>query len=206
MLTFERRAQREGYSRVIGVDEAGRGPLAGPVVAAAVCLLRHRFSERIDDSKKLSPAQRERAFREILSHSVFDIGIMNEGAVDALNIARATACAAELAILKLVRRLGPSSTPRDTFILLDGALKVDVPFPRRVIVGGDGKSLSIAAASIVAKVFRDRLMTIYDRVYPGYGFAVHKGYGTRVHRSRLRRRGPSPIHRRSFHGTTPEAR
>jgi ribonuclease HII len=198
MLAFERRAKREGYGRVIGVDEVGRGPLAGPVVAAAVCLMKYRFRERIDDSKKLSSQQRERAFREIVSNSVFDIG--------GLNIARATSLAAEIAVLKVARRLGHRATFRNTFLLLDGALKVDAPFPQRVIVGGDGKSLSIAAASIVAKVFRDRLMTIYDSVYPGYGFAVHKGYGTRVHRLCLRRQGPSPIHRKSFRGVNPRPR
>jgi ribonuclease HII len=199
VLTYERQAKKKGYVYIIGVDEAGRGPLAGPVVVGAVHLKTTKFRARIDDSKKLTALARQRAFNEIIEKSVFGIGIMSEVAVDSVNISVATALAVDAAVTQLFRRIGPASvTAKNTILLLDGRLRCGLSFPAREIIGGDGKSMSIAAASIIAKVFRDRLMGIYDKIYPGYDFAVHKGYGTKKHRLHLKRRGMSPIHRRTF--------
>ncbi|MFH0877823.1 MAG: ribonuclease HII [Candidatus Omnitrophota bacterium] len=201
MLYHERRARKKGYAIVVGVDEAGRGPLAGPVVAAAVFLKTHKFKARIDDSKKLKAGQRATAFEEITQKAFWGVGVINEGAIDELNIARATNLAVDRAINTLLERIRkPRARPKNTFFLLDGTLRLNAPFEYKEIIGGDGKSLSIAAASIVAKVVRDRIMAVYDRVYPQYGFAIHKGYGTKVHRENIARLGISPIHRRSFCG------
>ncbi|MGE5279731.1 MAG: ribonuclease HII [Deltaproteobacteria bacterium] len=199
MLYHERRARRQGYDVVIGVDEAGRGPLAGPLVVAAACLRTHRFSARIDDSKKLTPPQRERAFLELGGKAFFDVAWASAEAIETLGIAGAAAFGVDAAVARLIARLAKENADhRGVQLLLDGALSTRMPYPAKVIIGGDGKSLSIAAASIVAKVVRDRLMRIYDRVYPGYAFAAHKGYGTAVHRRRLARHGLCPIHRVSF--------
>jgi ribonuclease HII len=199
VLAYERTLRKKGYKIIVGVDEAGRGPLAGPLVVAAVYLRSYSFKARIDDSKKLSPAQRHRAFLEIVDRSVFGVDVVNEGAIDAVRMAAAARLAVERAAHRLLSRIGrPRPTARNTIFLLDGALRLDLPYPSREIIGGDGKSLSIASASIVAKVVRDRIMDIYDRVYPQYGFCRHKGYGTRDHRERLARWGFSPLHRRTF--------
>jgi len=144
----------------------------------------------VNDSKKLSSAQRERAYREILEKSVVGVGIVDEKTIDDINIYRATMKAMEIALANL-------SVPPD-YILVDGNMKIRSRCGSRCIVSGDSKSLSIAAASIVAKVTRDRLMVEYDRVYPQYGFSRHKGYPTRAHKESLKAHGPSPIHRRSF--------
>lgn len=208
MLFHERTCKKKGYAIIVGVDEAGRGPLAGPVVVAAVWLKDYSFGCRVDDSKKLTPRQRRRAFEEIVAHSVFGIGVMNEGAVDHLNISGATHLAVDVAVARLLKRCGPPRpTLKNTILLLDGRLRCGLPYPSREIIGGDAKSLSIAAASIVAKVYRDRLMEIYDKVYPAYGFQQHKGYGTDHHCRVIRKEGMSPIHRRSFCGRlAPDAR
>jgi ribonuclease HII len=198
VLYYERKLKKKGFSLIIGVDEAGRGPLAGPVVAAAVYLPRTSFKNRIDDSKKLSPSQRESAFLEIAARAPFGVGIINEKAIDRCNILAATRYAMEDAIKSLTRKL-TRILPARTHILIDGNITLSVPYPCTAIIGGDGKSLSIACASIVAKVVRDRIMCVYDRVYPGYGFSRHKGYPTARHRRALRRLGPSGIHRKSFH-------
>lgn len=197
MLYHEHKAHKEGYRIVIGVDEAGRGPLAGPVVAAAVFLKDFRFKNRIDDSKKLSASARQAAFLEIAQKAVFGVGVMNEAVVDAVNIACAANLAAELAVEKVLKRL----SRRDKILLLcDGRLRPGLDISAKEIIGGDGKSLSIACASIVAKVLRDRLMDIYGRLWPRYGFSAHKGYGTRQHAENIVRFGLSPIHRRTFCG------
>jgi ribonuclease HII len=185
-----------GFDTIIGVDEAGRGPLAGPVVAAAVALKAENLRSRIDDSKKLTPGQREAAFLEISAKSAFGIGVVNEQVVDRVNILQATRLAMLQAVSSLIKKSGASNLR--PCVLVDGNMPLDVGFPCRAIVGGDGKSKSIAAASILAKVSRDRIMCIYDRVYPGYGFLRHKGYPTSAHRRALKKLGPSPIHRRSF--------
>jgi ribonuclease HII len=186
----EKRLKRSGYELVAGIDEAGRGPLAGPVVASAVILKDLNFTSRIDDSKKLSAKKREKAYREILEKAHVGIGIVGEKTIDEINIYRATIKAMELAISDL-------GIPPD-YVIVDGRVRLSTKCPIKCIVKGDSKSLSIAAASIIAKVTRDRLMLEYDKTYPHYGFAKHKGYGTIFHREALKEHGPSPIHRFSF--------
>lgn len=199
MRYHECKAKKNGFSIVIGVDEAGRGPLAGPVVVAAVVLKTHKFKGRIDDSKKLKIEERHKALDEIFKKSWWGIGVINEGAIDDINIARATHLAVDTAISQLLKRLKkPRPNLKNTLLLLDGTLRSSLPFQAKEIIGGDGKSLSIAAASIIAKVIRDRIMVLYDKVYPQYGFGIHKGYGTKKHLEHIARFGLSPIHRRTF--------
>lgn len=149
-----------------------------------------RFKERIDDSKKLTAKKREAAYREILKKSMVGVGIVDEKTVDRINIYQATKKAMQVAISKL-------SIPPD-YVIVDGNMKISTKCPLKCIVGGDSKSLSIAAASIVAKVTRDRIMVEYDKLYPQYGFARHKGYGTKDHIAAIKKYGASPIHRNSF--------
>jgi ribonuclease HII len=198
VLYHERRATKDGYRVIVGVDEAGRGPLAGPVVVGAVILKTHRFVSRIDDSKKLTAAQRSKAFEEIIEKSYYAAGIMNQGVVDSVNIAVAAHLAVDEAVARLMGRLSSSPDPRKVILLLDGRLSSSLSYHQKEIIGGDGKSLSIAAASIVAKVIRDRMMVIYDRIYPQYGFSDHKGYGTERHMDRIAAHGLIPLHRRTF--------
>ncbi len=190
LLRPERKLSKDGYRLVAGVDEAGRGPLAGPVVAGAVILRDIDFRHEIDDSKALTPAKRERAYDEILAKADVGVGIVDEKTVDKINIHRATKRAMELALAKL--------SVKPDYVIVDGIMKINTRCPIKLIVGGDSKSLSIAAASIVAKVTRDRIMCLYDAVYPQYGFARHKGYPTKAHKKALKAHGPSPIHRRSY--------
>lgn len=199
MLYYERKLRKKGFDLIIGVDEAGRGPLAGPVVAAAVALNTYRFKNRIDDSKKLTSLSREKAFSEIIDKSVFGIGITNEKIIDRVNILVATCMAMEQAIASLIDKLSPAEVKR-THIIVDGNLTLDVTLPYTCIINGDSRSKSIACASILAKVTRDRIMKLYDRIYPQYGFIRHKGYPTKMHRAVLKRLGPSLIHRKSFYG------
>lgn len=198
MLYHERRAKKDGYSVIVGVDEAGRGPLAGPVVVAAVILKTYAFSSRIDDSKKLTARQRRRAFDEILGKSSYAVGIMNQGVIDSVNISAATHFAVDEAIARLMKRFRTPPRRKTVILLLDGRLRSHLSYHAKEIIGGDGLSLSIAAASIVAKVIRDRIMEIYDRIYPQYGFSRHKGYGTAEHLDRVSTCGLSPLHRRTF--------
>lgn len=204
MLSYEKRLRDQGCSWVFGVDEAGRGPLAGPVVAAAVWLRQDRFSSRIDDSKKLTAAQRLAAFEEISRVCVYGVGVVNERVIDRVNILAATHLAMEQAVAELAGRLGiaaESAADADRVrVLVDGPIRLRCGFQSVPIVGGDALSLSIAAASIVAKVLRDRIMDIYDRILPGYGFSRHRGYPTGRHRQALRSMGKSFLHRRTFAG------
>ena len=197
MLSYERRLKLKGWNYIIGVDEAGRGPLAGPVVAAAVWLKDFRFINRIDDSKKLTPAQRENAFLEIKSKSLYAIAAVNHKKIDQINILQATILAMQKAIAKLAKQLTPRALKR-AFVLIDGNLRLKLDLPYESIIGGDGKSLSIAAASILAKVRRDQMMAVYHKIYPQYGFIKHQGYPTQLHRAILKVRGPVAIHRKSF--------
>lgn len=197
MLYYERKLKRKGFDFIIGVDEAGRGPLAGPVVAAAVVLNSYRFKNRIDDSKKLSSLSRERAFPEIIKKSVFGVSIVNEEEIDRLNIYKATRQAMEEAVSCVVDKLSPCQKRR-IHIIVDGNMPLNTTLACTCIVAGDSKSKSIAAASILAKVTRDHIMQLFDRLYPGYGFAKHKGYPTEEHKAALKRLGPSRIHRKSF--------
>lgn len=192
LYVHERRAQAQGYRAVAGVDEVGRGPLAGPVVAAAVMLPAAGFEVAVADSKTLSAGRREALAAILLAHPGVRVGLaeVSVSRIDEINILRATTEAMLLALQDLRR-------PVD-FALVDGLRIPAFPVPAEFIVKGDACSASIAAASIVAKVHRDALMVRLDAEYPGYGFARHKGYGTREHMDALSRLGPTPVHRRSF--------
>ena len=179
-----------GFQRIAGVDEAGRGPWAGPVVAAAVILRKTPLSVRIDDSKRLTPAARTSAYAAILDHAHVGIGIVCAEMIDRWNILRATLMAMQRAIEDL-----PVGAD---LVLVDGAQTPSTSTPCWPLVHGDQRSYVIACASIVAKVVRDRLMTFYHGLYPDYAFDQHKGYGTSLHAERLTQWGPSFIHRRSF--------
>lgn len=180
----------EGLGPVCGIDEAGRGPWAGPVVAAAVILDPAAIPEGLDDSKKLSAAQRDMLHDAIMARSCVGIGIADAARIDRDNILAATLWAMAEAVRSL--RMMPA------LALVDGNRAPSLPCPVRTVIGGDAASLSIAAASVIAKVTRDRLMLDFDRLYPHFGFARHKGYGTARHRKALAEHGPCPIHRRSF--------
>jgi ribonuclease HII len=197
VLRYEKDLKHKGFDLVIGVDEAGRGPLAGPVVAAAVLLKDFRFDNRIDDSKKLTPAQRRRAFFEIQEKSRYAIAEVDNRVIDRVNILQATLLAMRRAVEELSGQLSPQELKR-AYVLIDGNVSFVSGLPCRSIVGGDGKSLSIAASSILAKVHRDALMDRYHAAYPGYGLDRNKGYPTFEHRMALKKAGPSSIHRKSF--------
>jgi ribonuclease HII len=191
MLIHERALWSRGFRLLAGIDEAGRGPLAGPVVAAAVVLPVGVILPGVDDSKKLSPRRREELADLIRSRALaVATGIVPHERIDEINILNAT--------LQAMRQAVESLGLRPDHLLVDGNRSPDTGIPCVAIVDGDALSSSIAAASIIAKVTRDRLMVEYDRQYPGYGFARHKGYGTREHREAIERLGFCPIHRRSF--------
>ncbi|RMF83084.1 MAG: ribonuclease HII, partial [Nitrospinota bacterium] len=180
-----------GYRVVAGVDEAGMGPLAGPVVAAAVVFSPGTSIAGIADSKLLSPAQREALAREIRDRALgIGIGLVEAEEIDRINIYQAGRKAMQLAIRSL-------PAPPD-YLLIDGRSPLPLPFPQQALVRGEQESFSIAAASIVAKVHRDQIMLAFHKRYPQYGFARHKGYGTPEHLAALRTHGPCPIHRRSY--------
>ncbi len=189
----ERDLTEQGFSRIAGVDEAGRGPLAGPVVAAAVIFPKGVFIEGVRDSKLLTPAQREALYAEIQSRALdYGIGVVDHQVIDQVNILQATYLAMRQALLALKR------TP--DLLLIDGMSLLGVSIPQIPMIKGDALCHSIAAASILAKVTRDRLMLEYHQAYPQYNFLAHKGYGTAEHLNRLKRYGPCPIHRRTFKG------
>jgi len=200
MLKFERDACKKGFRCIAGVDEAGRGCLAGPVVASAVVLPQETvfsqnlpFLSEINDSKKLSAKKRDSLYRQMISCDDIQIGIgvVPEGVIDRINIHQASFLAMRKALGNL------PEIPE--LILVDGVFSIpEVTVSQIAIIGGDGVSVSIAAASIVAKVVRDSIMLEYDKKYPQYGFKEHKGYGTRVHNEQLKIYGPSQIHRRSY--------
>jgi len=197
VLRYERKLKKLGFDLVIGVDEAGRGPLAGPVVAAAVLLKSCEFSNRIDDSKKLSPERRKKAFFEIKKKSLCAVASVNHLRIDRINILQATILAMQKAVSGLTSQLSPAELKR-VFIIIDGNMRVGLSLPYKSIVRGDAKSLSIAASSILAKVHRDAIMEKFHKLYPEYGFDKHKGYPTAEHRRILRSIGPSAIHRKTF--------
>jgi ribonuclease HII len=190
LLHEEIKAAAGGYRFIAGIDEAGRGPLAGPVVAASVILTSYDFTARIDDSKKLSSIARERAYKEIRQKAFVGIGVVFEDVIDKVNIYQATIMAMQMSVLDL--------DIRPDLLLIDGNMKLRIKTEQIAIIRGDQKSLSIACASIVAKVARDRLLKFYDNIFPGYDFSRHKGYGTKRHISIIADKGLSPIHRQSF--------
>ncbi len=191
LYAYEYRAREQGAELVAGVDEAGRGPLAGPVSVAAVILPMGFFLPKINDSKKLSARVRDELYDEILAHAVAVQHVfVDEKTIDRVNIYQATINGMYNAIFAL--------DPQPQQVLIDAVPLDRLPMPSLSLIKGDAKSASIAAASIIAKVKRDRLMDEYDKQYPMYGFAQHKGYGTAQHIAALREYGPCPIHRQSF--------
>jgi ribonuclease HII len=187
----ERRMFRDGFLRVAGVDEAGRGPLAGPVVAAAVVLNPKRIPKGIADSKQLEPAEREAVFAALCATAEISCAFASVTAIDRINILQATLLAMRRAVLGL-------AYPADAVLVDGNIVPKDLPCEARPVVGGDASCLSVAAASIVAKVMRDRLMTRCDGAFAGYGLASHKGYSTKAHQAALAELGPCRLHRRSF--------
>ena len=191
MYAYEHEAWKEGYEIVAGVDEAGRGPLAGPVSVAAVILPHDLCLPKLNDSKKLSAKVREELFDEIQEKAIaVGTALIDAQTIDRVNIYQATINGMYEAIFSL--------RPEPKKVLIDAVPLENLPMPSESIIKGDAKSASIAAASIIAKVTRDRLMDEYDKIYPQYGFAQHKGYGTAQHIEALKKYGPCPIHRRSF--------
>ena len=199
MQIYERDLRAAGKRYIAGVDEVGRGPLAGPVVAACVILPEDFDVLGVDDSKKLSEKKREQLYDAILSEALaYGIGMQDNASIDEINILEATKEAMRCAILEAEQALRAKTGCGIDHILIDALTLREVAIPQTGIVKGDGASLSIAAASILAKVTRDRMMIEYDSIYPGYAFAKNKGYGTKAHYEGLQAQGMTPIHRRSF--------
>ncbi len=193
LWAFEKELMTSGYTSIAGVDEAGRGPLAGPVVAAAAILPPCFPSDGVNDSKKLTHRQRERLFDRIHEQATaVGVGIVDVEVIDRINILQA----ALLAMVKAVAGL----QPQPQYLLIDGKFGIDADVPQQAIVKGDSRSISVAAASIVAKVTRDRIMQRYHDTYPQFGFDRHKGYPTRAHKAAIAQYGPCAIHRRTFRG------
>ena len=189
-FSFELAARSSGHAIICGVDEAGRGPWAGPVCAAAVILDSANIPAGLNDSKKLTEAKRESLYPEIMRAADVGVGLVSAAEIDEINILQATYLAMQRAVAAL--------KAKPTLALIDGNRAPKLFCETQVIIGGDGKSLSIAAASIIAKVTRDRLMIEMDAAYPAYGFARHKGYGTAAHAAALAKHGPCTEHRKSF--------
>jgi len=190
---FEKKAFQKGFSRIAGIDEAGRGPLAGPVVSAAVIIPIYLQIPGVSDSKKLSPKQREYLYEKIYDLAVsVGIGIVDPFEIDRINILQAALLSMAMAVENL--------DPQPDCLLIDGTFLISSVLPQEAIPKGDALSVSISAASIVAKVTRDRLMERYHHDYPQFGFSKHKGYPTKAHKKAIQRFGCCPIHRRSFKG------
>ena len=193
LWVFEKEASGKGRKAIAGIDEAGRGPLAGPVVSAAVILPATFGDSDVTDSKKLSPKKRQRLYDVIYGHAVsVGIGIVDPIEIDRINILQASLLAMAMAVENL--------DPRPDYLLIDGIFPISTDLPQQPIAKGDTLSISIAAASIIAKVTRDRLMQKYHYYYPQFDFPKHKGYPTRDHKEAIRKFGCCPIHRKSFKG------
>ncbi len=191
MHGFELRARWLGFDAIAGIDEAGRGPLAGPVVAAAVIFPSGYTNGEIRDSKKLTPLKRETLYKIIRSDAIsVGLGAIEASTIDRINILQATLAAMKTAVLNL--------SPQPDYLLIDGTNNIDIPIPQETIIRGDSLSVSVAAASIIAKVLRDQLMDRYHVLYPQYNFLKNKGYGTKEHREAVKKHGRCKIHRRSF--------
>ncbi|MBS4207642.1 ribonuclease HII [Bacillus sp. FJAT-50079] len=190
MSQYEIAARKEGFEWIAGIDEVGRGPLAGPVVSAAVILRPDQYIEGLDDSKKMSGKNRNKLYEQIKEEAVaIGIGVIYSDEIDQINIFEAT----KKSMLQAIKQLS-----QEPDLLLIDALHLNTPYTEQSIVKGDANSISIAAASIIAKVTRDRMMAEYDKQYPGYGFAQHMGYGTKAHLAAIDAFGACPIHRKSF--------
>lgn len=202
MFEIEDSLQAKGYRYIVGIDEAGRGPLAGPVVASAVLLKNKKFISRIADSKTMTPLQRDKAFHEIYENAYVGVGIISEVVIDEINILQATFQAMSNAVESLCVQIKEESIRAQVYLLIDGNQFVkDSPYAYLTVVDGDAKVFSIACASIIAKVTRDRILNMYDRIFPEYGFRNHKGYPTISHKKAIREHGLCLIHRKSFHTT-----
>jgi ribonuclease HII len=198
MELFERALFSFGYRAVCGIDEAGRGPLAGPVVAASVVLPLSHSIVGIRDSKKLSPLQREFLFGQIQKQALsYGVGVVDNETIDEINILQAT--------LMAMRQSLSSLSIKPDFVLIDALTLPSIGIPQKGIIDGDNVSITIAAASIIAKVTRDRLMDQYQSEFPQYNFQAHKGYGTREHFDRIKEYGPCRLHRKTFRGVLGEA-
>jgi ribonuclease HII len=190
---FEKEADHKGCRKIAGIDEAGRGPLAGPVVSAAVILPLTFDNSEVTDSKKLSPGKRERLYDQIYAQATaVGIGIVDSVEIDRINILQASLLSMAMAVKNL--------DPCPDFLLIDGIFSIASDLPQKPIPKGDSLSISIAAASIIAKVTRDRLMQKYHHYYPQFDFPRHKGYPTKAHKEAIRKFGYCPIHRKSFKG------
>ena len=193
LRNYEKKAEKKGFSIIAGVDEAGRGPLAGPVVSAAVILPALFPVPGINDSKKLSPKKRDYLYGKIYEHALsIGIGIVDSTEIDRINILQASLLCMSVSVDNL--------SPQPDYLLIDGTFRILSDIPQEPVTHGDALSVSIAAASIIAKVTRDRLMERYHQDYPQFGFARHKGYPTRAHKEAIRKFGCCPIHRCSFRG------
>jgi len=192
MLIYEQELGNLGYLHIAGVDEAGRGPLCGPVVATAVILPVNLYIEGINDSKKLSEKKREKIYEELVSNKdvSFAVGLSDVDVIEKVNILNAT----KLAMIQAINNLDI----KPDYVLIDGNQNIDIDIQSQTLVSGDSKSASIAAASIIAKVTRDRMMYEFDEKYPEYSFGKHKGYGTKVHIEAIKKYGLCSIHRPSF--------
>lgn len=201
MIQEEKRLWKKGYKYVAGIDEAGRGPLAGPVSAGAVLILEKDFKEAkkircVKDSKKLNEKKRKEVYLDLIKNDKikWGIGMVSEKVIDKINILEAT----KLAMIKAVKNLEKKNKIRIDFLILDGKMKLALKIEQKSIVKADDKVFSVSAASIIAKVARDKLMEKYDKKYPGYNFKKHKGYGTKEHLDRIKKNGVCNIHRKSF--------
>lgn len=193
MLRYEKELYEQGYQAIAGIDEVGRGPLAGPVVTACVILPRYCKIKHLNDSKKIPKAKHEEIYHQVLKQALaVGIGVVDNEVIDQVNIYEAT----KIGMLQAINNLQGQAEEPD-YLLID-AMTLDTAVPQKSIIKGDANSLSIAAASIVAKVTRDRMMAEYDQQFPGYGFAKNAGYGTSEHLAGLEKYGITPIHRKSF--------
>lgn len=199
---IERELYQKGVKSICGIDEAGRGPLAGPVVVASVIMPEDSMIEGVNDSKKVSEKKREKLYEQIIEEAVaYGVGIIDQNEIDRINILNATKEGLTLCIKELEKDLKEKNRgiEKPEIILVDALTKIDTDhIPYQSIIKGDAKSYSIAAASIIAKVTRDRIMRQWDEVYPEYGFAKHKGYGTAMHISAIKQYGICPLHRKTF--------
>ncbi len=190
---FEKAARKQGFARIAGIDEVGRGPLAGPVISAAVILPEGLSIDDLDDSKRLTSATREQLFEDIYACALsIGIGLVDPVEIDRINILRASLLSMRMAVANL--------RPAPDCLLVDGVFPIESNLPQKVVKHGDRRCQSIAAASVVAKVTRDRLMKLYDREFPEFGFGKHMGYSTKAHREAIRTFGCCLIHRKTFRG------